>query len=197
MTDYALPGLAKVLERASRQGKAYQRYAEEETDGPPVRRRGRRAPKRRRRQRATYGRSVIDTRERKEYRRDSDEETAQKGYELVKGAGRVVGALKSEAGQKALGALKAVPLLSGAAIGLAISAGLAAYGITSYVIRKLKEKKEGREQLAFQASQAYRAARVELEERQGQPLSKGQQTQLANGFKAELKKLGLTTTNLF
>lgn len=197
MADYAIPGLRAALERASRQGKAYQRAADDETEriyGKPRRAgRGRRG----RRQRASYGRSVIDAQERREFRRDTDEETAKKGLEIFKGAGRVIEAAKSEAGKKAIGALRAVPLLSGAAIGLAITAGLAAYGLTSYVIRKMQEKKEGREQLAFQASQAYRAARVQLEERQGQPLSKAQQVQLANGFKSELKKLGLTTTNLF
>jgi len=104
----------------------------------------------------------------------------------------VLTAATSRAG---IAALKRVPMGTGA-IGLAIAAGLAAYGLTTYVINRLKEKKEGRAQLAYQASQAYRAARSDLAERQGQALSTAQLTQLSLAFKQKLGQLGLTSTDL-
>jgi len=115
----------------------------------------------------------------------------------ISSAAKIAEKLASEEGKKFLSRLAGVPVLSAGAIGLAIAAGLAAYGLTTYAINKIKAKKEGREQLAFQASQAYRFARNDLAERKGRALTRPELDQLANGFKAELKKLGLTTTKLF
>jgi len=153
--------------------------------------------RRRKKARATGGRqrSYITKKDQAEFEKMSPEEKIQRAGKGIGSLAKIGEKLASEQGQKFLSALKGAPIGAGA-IGLAIAAGLAAYGLTTYAINKIKDRKEGRQQLAFQASQAYRYARTELAEKKGRALTRPEQLQLANDFKQELKKLGLTTTNI-
>jgi hypothetical protein len=187
MPDNAMPGLTyqQILERAQKAS----------SGGEPRRKKGR-ARGRYTGRAGRRQRSYISAKDRKEYARDTDDQSIEKAGKALGSATKIAEALSSDKGQEFLAKLKGAPLGAGA-VGLAIAAGLAAYGLTTYIISKLKEKKEGREQLAFQASQAYRFARNDLAERKRRALTRPELDQLANGFKAELKKLGLTTTKLF
>lgn len=141
-------------------------------------------------------RSSVTAKQAREFGKLEDKDYAERVKKVAGGVGRIIQAARTEKGQEAIKALRAAPLSAGA-VGLAIAAGLAAYGLTAYAIRKLQERKEGREQLAFDASQAYRHARMVAAEKKGRELTRPELDSLARGFKAELKKLGLTTTNLF
>lgn len=111
--------------------------------------------------------------------------------QLRKGIAR---AASSSAGQKAIGAgAKAaaylgtnVGALTGAAaagaVGLAIAAGTASFLATSYVLKKIRDRKEQRQQAAFEASQALRRARAEAVQRLGRPLTPAENQRMAKAF---------------
>lgn len=107
---------------------------------------------------------------------------------------QVIRAAESRGGQKAIGAAAKgaaylgtnVGALSGAAaagaVGLAIAAGTASFLATSYVLKKIRDRKEQRQQAAFEASQALRRARAEAVERLGRPLTPAENQRMAKAF---------------
>lgn len=75
-------------------------------------------------------------------------------------------------------------------------AGLASYYITSRILENRAIDREDRASAAHAAATAYRDARLELERQKKAPLTAREQVQLAETFKAQLRALGLETTNL-
>lgn len=187
----AVLGRSQTAQRTATAYKRKQRAYEQELDaeaGTPKRRR--------RRKRATGGvraTGKLTATQARQYRKtrglDIGDVAVSAGLKAV-GSRRV-----QQAAKRALPALTKAPLGAGA-IGLAIAAGLAAYGLTTYAIAKLKQRKEGRAELAHQLAMAYRAARVKAEERKEAPLTAPELQQLATQFKNELAKLGLKTSDL-
>jgi hypothetical protein len=114
-------------------------------------------------------------------------------------------ALESRGGQRALSAAEKaagylgtnVGALSGAAaagaVGLAIAAGTASFLATTYVLKKIRDRKEQRQQAAFEAAQAMRKTRLEAEERLGRKLTIAelQRIQKAFDLKNLMEKAGL------
>lgn len=76
-------------------------------------------------------------------------------------------------------------------------AGIAAYWVTSKILEARKAKRTTRAELAAAASDGYRLARQEaVRANKGKALTTAQHLELANAYKAELRKLGLSTTDL-
>lgn len=194
-----MPGLKDFNSalKSSKVGQRTRKRAEElgEEYEPSAPRRRKKARGRRRRiGSGTRIGSRISAEDRKKYG-TLDDEAEKVGQKTALAAGKEIGRLAgTEAGKKflgrSLGTLSRAGM-SGSVVGLAIAAGLAAYGLTAYAIRKLKERKEGRDRLAFEASQAYRHARMVAAEKKGSPLTRPELDVLARAYKAELKKLGV------
>lgn len=115
-------------------------------------------------------------------------------------AAKVESAIKSYAKERksGVGALGATVAGAGAAkiAGVAL-AGLAAYWVTSKILEARQLKRTKRAELAAAAADGYRQARLEAQRlNKGKALSTAQHLELSNAFKAELKKLGLSTTDL-
>lgn len=132
--------------------------------------------------------------------------TAQKAIDKAataagnRAATKVEAALKTYSQKRGsgVGTLGATVAGAGAAkiAGVAL-AGIAAYWITSKILEARKQKRTTRAELAAAAADAYRLARQEAQRlNKNKPLTTAQHLELSNAFKAELKKLGLSTTDL-
>lgn len=79
------------------------------------------------------------------------------------------------------------------AVGLSIAAGLASYGATTAILRGIKNRKERRQQAAFEAAQAMRTARLDAQARLGRPLTIPENQRLAQAFNLPelMRKAGL------
>lgn len=82
-----------------------------------------------------------------------------------------------------------VAALSGTMVAAALGAGLAAFAATTYLINRIKDKKERKAQAEFQAAQAYRQARLVAEQQKGSPLTAGEQASLSRQFKDAIARI--------
>jgi hypothetical protein len=86
--------------------------------------------------------------------------------------------------------------VAGATLTAAAIAGVAAYYLTRYVLGRTDRLRATLQENAARASEAYRAARLQIEEDQGRSLTKSQQAQLGRAFQMNLQKLGLSKNDL-
>lgn len=116
------------------------------------------------------------------------------GKALVLG-GKKVGALARVGSRAALrGAAGALGRRAVAAVaGAPIAAGIAAYDVTSSILKYKAKKKETAQDQAFRLAQAYRAARVKAEKQAKRPLSSEEQAALRDSFHGAADKLGIRT----
>lgn len=131
---------------------------------------------------------------------------AQKAVDKAATAAGNRAARSAEAALKKYGAARksgagAIGTTVAAAGGKAIAgvalAGIAAYWVTSKILEARQQRRTKRADLAAAAADGYRMARLEAQRlNKGRPLTTAQHLELANAFKAELKKLGLSTTDL-
>ena len=96
----------------------------------------------------------------------------------------------------ALGGQNIRTLPKGGVIGAAALAGLAAYAVTTALIKRNARTTEELRENAFQLSQAYRRLRQEIEYKQGRKMTPAQQRAAAAAFQKELLKLGLSSHDL-
>jgi hypothetical protein len=89
-----------------------------------------------------------------------------------------------------------VSALTAGQLGGVALAGFAAYWITSKIIEAPGLRRQERADQAFELGQAYRNARLEAADTQGQPLSAQQQATLAIEFRKGLTALGFSTSVL-
>lgn len=69
-------------------------------------------------------------------------------------------------------------------LGLAAAAGVASYKATSYVLQRIKDRKERKAQELFERAQAYRLARADAKRRLGRNLRPAELALLAQQFKS-------------
>lgn len=103
-------------------------------------------------------------------------------------------AANSPAGQKALGAAvktaaylsTPVTALSGGAaagaVGLAIAAGVGSFLITSKILKGIRDRKEQRQQAAYEAAHQMRLTRLDAEKRLGRPLTVAELQKIKKAF---------------
>jgi len=190
--------LAAILDRTLKGGKAYERRARAVTSD--VDREYRRSSRRRRgrgrgSRRGSASLGKLDLRKTETTVGDrfaagvakglTSAGTLEKGaklYELTRGV--------------PLKELGTVGITTGALVGAAAIAGIAALAVTSAGINRYVRTLEDRRENAFKIAQAYRQARIRIEEKQRQPLTSSQFKDLKYAFDRELGKLGLSTKNL-
>lgn len=117
--------------------------------------------------------------------------------QLVEGVVRSAANPATREAVKAVGRLNVRDVVASGAAGYGLLggvalAGIAAFAITSYLVHRNPRKREEKLAAAFEASQAYRAARTMAAESQGKPLTKTQQQVLAREFKKKLEAIGVT-----
>lgn len=117
------------------------------------------------------------------------------GAAVAYGARAKIGAAAKKAAA-ALGSMNVKTLPKGGVIGAAALAGLAAYAVTTALIKRGARTKEELRENAFQLSQAYRRLRQEIEYKQGRKMTPAQQRAAAAAFQKELLKLGLSSHDL-
>jgi len=111
---------------------------------------------------------------------------ALKGVKAVQKAGGVKAILNTRVATGVGGAT----LSLGATIAAAAAVGIAAFMATTAILNAIKNKKEREQQAAFEAAQAFRKARVELEARTGKKITGDQLKQLYNQFTVGLRNRG-------
>lgn len=125
----------------------------------------------------------------------------------ARGRAKQTRVLIGEAKKAIGGVLKAAPKLgvaagaiglkgTAASLGGAALAGIAAFWITTQVLKALERRRLAPGEKAFEAAMAYRRARLEAAATQGAPLTAAQQVVLAGAFRAQLKALGFSTSEL-
>ena len=82
------------------------------------------------------------------------------------------------------------------ALGGVAIAGIASFAITHYILTRIAATKAQKQQQAYEAGEAYKAARRLAQEANKGPLTAAQQAQLSAAFRSALAKLGLNTSNL-
>lgn len=88
--------------------------------------------------------------------------------------------------------LGAPAALTAGTVSLALAAGLASFAATTAIINRIRDKRERKQQAAFEAAQAYRLARQRAEDQLGRPLTGPEHQELARAFKAKLAEIGYT-----
>jgi hypothetical protein len=126
--------------------------------------------------------------------------SAEKAAEKVteKAVDKVISNGKTAAATGAIIKLLKTPVsqVGARALGATAIAGIAAFAVTHYILTKVAKTKAAKQQAAYEAGEAYKQARKLAQEANKGPLTAQQQAQLAAAFRAQLAKLGLSTTNL-
>jgi len=111
---------------------------------------------------------------------------ASKAVAYVQKSGGVKGVL----GKQVATGIGGATVSMGATIAAAAAVGVAAFMATTYILNRIKDRKERDRQAAFEASQAFRKARLELESRTGKKITGDQLKTLYNQFTVGLRNRG-------
>lgn len=110
----------------------------------------------------------------------------------LKGVGAVqkAGGVKAILNRQVATGVGTASLSLGATIAAAAAVGIAAFMATTAILNAIKNKKEREQQAAYEAAQAFRKARLELEARTGKKITGDQLKQLYNQFTVGLRNRG-------
>lgn len=102
----------------------------------------------------------------------------------------------ARAGGRGAAGRVAARIAAGSLLGAAAIAGLAAYYVTTMYINRKAKSREQRAQNAFEVARASRALRLDIEARQGRPLTPEQRAQMQQTFRAEMTKIGIPLSDI-
>lgn len=111
---------------------------------------------------------------------------------LVGAGSKVAGAVASRLGAASAVAGTSVGAGAAAIGGVAVGGFLAGYYGTKAVLDRIHAAKDKKAQLAFEAAQAYRLARLDAAKKLGRELTRSEQMQLGQVFKQKLAQIGYT-----
>lgn len=108
----------------------------------------------------------------------------------IAAAGGIKAATKKALAKKIATGVGTATVSVGGALAAAAAAGAASFLATTYILKKIRDAKERKEQAAFEAAQQFRKVHVDAAARLGRPLTAAEVKILSGEFKTRLKELG-------